>query len=182
VASSAADLALKLQKASAALTSAEKSGVGAAALRMKRTIEGSRDRVTGDGRLSGAGNARLDVQYTLKGEGSASTALMKAKGPWQLVENDTKSAGRVTGKVGRVKGRGSRRANRERDLAVAFGARGALSGVKPIAWPGGPHPFASFRDGPTKGQKPWAKGVERGTPAATEEIRRSSVNAVRNAF
>lgn len=178
MATSVADLVSKLGKAAEAVDRSSDIGIKSASARMKRTIEGSRDRVTGDGRLSGAGNANLGVSYTLR----PGSALVKATGPWQLIENDTRSAGIVTGRVGRVKGRGAKRANRERNLNIAFGAVGSLSGVKPLAWPGAPHPFARVKDAPTKGQKPWAKGVERGTPAATAEIRNSTRNAVIGAF
>ena len=178
MADSVADLVARIGAAAEAVADAEDTGVSRAAIRMKRTIEGSRDRVTGDGRLSGVGNAKLGVKYELK----PGSALMTATGPWQLIERDTKSAGIVTGKVGRVRGRGARRATRERNLNIAFGVTGSLSGVSPLAWSGGPHPFARVKDAPTKGQFPWKKGTESGTPAAVSEIKNSTLNAFRGAF
>ena len=181
---SVAELVGKLTSAAEAIDQASSLGVKTGAFRMKKTIEGSRDRVTGDGRLSGVGNAKLGVGYTLRDGPGGATALMKATGPWQLVENDTQSAGIVTGKVGRIKGRGAKRATRQRNLDIAFGVTGALGGVKPLTWAGAPGGgfFARVKDAPTKGQKPWKKGVDRGTPAVTSEIEKSTLNAFRRAF
>ena len=179
---SVAVLVSKIGQAAEAMSDSTESGVKSASQRMKKTIEGSRDKVTGDGRLSGAGNAKLGVNYKLDLNGGHSTSLMKATGPWQLIEFDTKSAGIVTGRTGRIKGRGARRRTRERDLNIAFGAVGSLSGVKPLAWAGGAHPFARVKDAPTKGQHPFRKGWELGTPAVVSELKRSNVNAVRGVF
>lgn len=182
---SAAQLAAKLEKAGENLADGEPA-VQRASMHMKRSIERSRDKVTGDGRLSGVGNAKLGVRFDLKtGSRGTATSLMRALGPWQLIEYDTRSAGRVTGKRGKVK-RGRTKKEKAKayrqDLLYVFGGRGGLKGVKPVYWEGAPHAFASFRDGPTKGQYPWKKGADKGEKGAVEEIRKSTLTSVRSAF
>jgi len=179
-----ADVALRLGRAADNLADPDRVGVQAAAVRVKRVIEASRNQAVGsDGALSGVKNGKLGVKYKVQ-EGRSPNVLFTATGPWQFIEYDTKSAGIVTGKVARIKGRGARRLTRERDLNIAFGAAGSLAGVKPLSWAGVPggHPWARVKDAPTKGQKPWAKGVDRGTPVATAEIKKAAVSAVRSAF
>jgi hypothetical protein len=113
-------------------------GVSAAALAMKKTIvQGAPSRLRGVGKRGG----RLGVRYEVK-RGVEPTAIVRAVGPWQLIESDTKP---------HTIGPKRRRANSRRQAAVLtpYGPRRAVH-----------HPG-------TRGQHPWAKGVERGTPAAT---------------
>lgn len=170
-------LAAAIESAGTAIAGSQTEALNRAALKLKRSVEASRDRVTGDGRLSGVGNARLGVRYDIKGSTNP-TALLRVTGPWQLIERDTRPAGRVTGKVGRV--RGGRRVNRERNVRIAFGARGALSGVRPMRTPWGPK--SAIQDRGTRGQHPFKKGVEAGTKPALQELRGVVVKAVGRAI
>lgn len=179
MADTVADLIAAFAKAGVALEGAQEDAVARAALKSKRLIEGQRDRVTGDGRLSGAGNARLGVSFNVRG-GATPSAFVSATGPWQLIERDTKPAGSVTGKLGRITGRGARRARRQRDLNVAFGAVGALAGVKAMRTPYGPK--SRINDKGTRGQHPFEKGVDRSVKPAAKEMQAAFSKAVARSF
>jgi hypothetical protein len=69
---------------------------------------------------------RWGVRYDTKGFNNP-TSLLRITGPFHLVEGDNK-AHRINRRTARVKGRGSARANRQRALNEAFGARGAYTG------------------------------------------------------
>ncbi len=117
----------------------------------------------GSKRSIGAGGARLSVVYDIKGTNHP-VALVRAVGPWGLVEHGAK-AHEILPKLKRITGTGASRARRQRDLSLAFGARGALSGSKPMKVPGSPRGYAyRVRHPGTKGKKPWAKGTARALP------------------
>ena len=109
---SVADLAKGLSKAATAIGTSQTAAVSSGALKAKRAIEGTRDKATGgDGRLSGVGRrgAKLGVRYDVK-DGAKPTAVVKATGPWQLIERDTKSAGVIRPKGRRRRGSGGAKA------------------------------------------------------------------------
>ena len=109
--------------------------VESAALVTKRTIlDGSPARLRG----VGTRGARLGVRYDVKGEQNP-VAIVKAVGPWQLIENNT----------------------RAHDIKP----KRRRSPKKAILTPQGPRRSAHHPG--TRGQHPFAKGVERATPAAT---------------
>jgi len=158
---SAAGLARSLAKAGKAIETAQRDAVARAALASKRTIEAERDRATGgDGRLSGVGKrgAKLGVRFDLKD----TEAVVRATGPWQLIERDTKSAGIIRPK--------SRRRGRRR----AGGAK-ALAG-------GGFGPYGAVRDKGTTGKKPFEKGAKRSRRPVAKQMRGAFSKAVARSF
>jgi hypothetical protein len=126
---------LHFQKYALTLEGTSDKAVGAAALAVKKAIlAGAPSRLRGVGKRG----ARLSVRYDVKN----GVALVRAVGPWQLIENDTKAHDIFPKK---------RRARGGKRVAVLT--------------PQGPRASAHSRG--TRGKHPWAKGVERGTPAAT---------------
>lgn len=76
------------------LSSAYPDAVNDAAKHAKRELTGAaRDMAGPDQRLSGVGKrgARISVGYNVRRDGDRSSALVIARGPWQLVEGDTKA-------------------------------------------------------------------------------------------
>lgn len=94
----------------------QRTGVERASFAMKQRISAEASRASGgDGRLSGAKDARISVRYDVKGERNP-TALIRALGPWQLVEFDTnphfitsrRGGGSRRSRAARLGGSGSR--------------------------------------------------------------------------
>jgi len=104
--------------------------------------------------LSGVGKkgAKLTVTTTYSG-GREPTALVKAKGPWQLIERDT-AAHQIP------------RQRRTKTFEGVFG-----HAVVPGGAEGGDHGKRGVRTRVqhpgTKGQHPWAKGTDAARPAIT---------------
>jgi hypothetical protein len=154
---------VKIAAASSALSKAQDTAVAAAALAMKRTIEASRNRAVGsDGRLSHVGTtgAKLGLGYALTGAGATRQALMRARGPWQLVEERT-SPHTIGGT------RSSARARRKRSGFLAFPDGNVRRSVH--------HPG-------TAGKHPWKIGVAAGTPEVVTILRLANVTAVTSVF
>lgn len=147
-------VARKVNAAAASIARGRKEAVAEAALVMKRSVEQQRDRATGDGRLSGVGRsgAKLGVRFDLKGSMNP-TALLRALGPWQLIERKTSAH-----KIRPRKRRGKR--------AIAFGG---------IARAWAQHPG-------TRGKEPWAKGIDAGIKPALRVLRSAMVQAVTKGF
>ena len=159
------DLTAAFAKAAIAVGAAQTAAIGRAALTSKRTIEGTRDRATGgDGRLSGVGKrgAKLGVRYDLK-DGPRPSAVVRATGPWQLIERDTKSAGVI-------------RPRRNRQ-----GRRRRSSGPQALA-SGGFGPFSKIVDKGTTGKHPFEKGAKKAAPQATKQMRATVTKAVARSF
>lgn len=126
--------------------------VNEAALVIKTTVlAGSPSRLSGVGKKG----AKLNVRYDIKGAKNP-TALVRATGPWPLIERDTKP----------------------HDIPKARGKRGQ---VRPLLigdqWVEGPvhHPG-------TKGQHPFAKGVEKSLPLVHKIFEKQFSSTVRKSF
>lgn len=143
---SGGELSLKMLKFAASLPAAERKGLLAAGLVVKKSTEASL-RLSGvkSGRLRNVGKkgARLGVRVTPRG---TKTVEVRATGPWHLVENDT-AAHDIMPK--------SRQLRRSR---IKPGSQRAKALKVP-----GVGPRASVRHPGTKGKQPWAKGVAAAT-------------------
>lgn len=117
------------------LRGVEKTATGKAALAVKTVTLAEMRTVAPTLKLSGVGKrgAKIGVSYTVGG----STAIVRATGPVQLIESDTKAH-----RMPRTRVRGKRR-------VVVIPGVGVRSSAQ--------HPG-------TKGQHPWRKGVEAARP------------------
>lgn len=134
-----------------------KRGINAAALHTKRSVEAEMASAGVGKRLSGVGTrgARIGVRYDVKGTDNP-VALVRATGPFHLVERSTK-AHAITPKK-----RGRRVAARKKALNIpGVGARASAQ-----------HPG-------TRGKHAFAKGVERAKPGVRRIIGESVVKALR---
>lgn len=167
------------------------SAVSKAALLVKQSTKGEMDKITSSGRFShvGKSGAAVGVSFTVK-PGASATALVRATGPWQLVENDTKphtEFSRSVGKLGRRadglldRSKAGRREARERLLNAVFGGAGAFAGAKALKLPGG-----IFRYRVTipriPGRHPWSHGVDKALPLVEETMRAAVVAPLRGIF
>lgn len=111
----------------------------------------------GDMRLSGVGKsgARVGVRFNQTVD---TEAVIRATGPLQLIERDTK-AHQIAPKT---RGRGAKRAQRKGAVQLADG-----SYRRSVRHPG------------TKGQHPFETGVARGRAKAVRELRDVTTSAVR---
>ncbi len=154
----------------------------------KREIEKTRNKAVGsDGRMSGVGNAKLGVRYDV---GESST-FVRATGPWQLIERDTKPAGLIvgktrsakTGKYRRTLSRGTSEKTKLKRylkrLSYSTG-RASFSNVRPLSLPWGPR--AKVYDKGTKGKRPFQKGLDVAEPRIVAELQTSTRSAVRGVF
>ena len=135
-----AGLAVSVGRMPEAIREGQAAGVRKAALQMTRAIRGEIRVASGaDSRLSGVGRrgVRVGARFDVRGKVNP-TALIRATGPLQLIERDTKAHD-----IGprRKYARGSRK----KKPAIKFGGRYA---------PGVRHPG-------TRGRAPFARGVER---------------------
>jgi hypothetical protein len=107
----------------------------------------------GSNRLSGVGRkgAKLSVGFDMKGSGNP-TALVRARGPYHLIESDTKA-----------------------HVIIPRRRRRALAG-------NGFGPVASVQHPGTKGKRPWAKGLAASPPAVTKAVQVVGEKAVKKAF
>lgn len=172
------DLAAKLNRAATAIARADKTAVERTALKIKRAAEVERNRAVGsDGRMSNVGRsgARLGVRYDLRA-GQNPSAVVRATGPWQLVENNTRSH-LVTSRYAR-----GTRARRSR--AGLFGPQqpGALRGGRRavILTPWGYRRYA--RHPGTRGKRPWKNSLERSTRNLDNEAARPFRDALGAVF
>lgn len=116
-------------------------------------------------------------------------AYVRARGPWQLVENDVKRH-MVTSKRtvapaafrGRDKrGRQRRNSKASRERAVLGGA--TLLGPGKLKWQeGGKDRFAQFTIAESKGRQPWQKGVAAAKPITTRMFVQRQRRTIRESF
>ena len=184
------ELAAKLNRYAVEVGRANRTGVEAAALAVKRTTEPLvRNATGGDMRLSGVGKrgAKIGVRYTVRGTEDA-TAIVKATGPAQLIERDqpphlvaSKYAPRSL-----AKGFGRGRAGARRGLADRVGSTGAATGA---GWP--PRAVISFngitvryaiKAGGSKGRKPFKRGFAKGETLAPVEYAKAQRKAMLSVF
>lgn len=177
--SSAAELAGKLEAAGAAVVNSNRAAVQRVARRIKAGAEAERNRAVGsNGRMSGVGRngARLGVRDEYAGSVALPTAVVRATGPWQLVESPTRSH-LITSRYA-----GSTRARRSR--------AGLAGPVRPGALRGGrravvltPWGYKRFTRHPgTRGKKPWRTSIDRSTQNITTEAATPMRDALRTVF
>jgi len=147
----------KIDQAGKSLAKARRDVVNDAALAGKRIIEGSIRGVVPDMNLSGVGSggAKVGVRYDIKGTKNP-TALMKATGPLQLVENSTAAH--------TIPRAGGRRRRKRKVLLI----NGEFS--RTVEHPG------------TKGQQPFAKGKAAATPVMRTIIQRRLTRTLTEVF
>lgn len=169
---SVAQLSKKLYLAAEAVEKADVKAVERVAQKVKRAAEKERNRAVGfDGRLSNVGKngAKLGVRYDFKSQNGKPAALVRATGPWQIVEGDT---------VPHVIT--SRYAGGSRLRRGAFGP--ALPGGRRsvILTPWGYRRYA--RHPGTKGKHPWRTAITDSTRNLTPETSTPIRDAFREVF
>lgn len=121
-------------------------------------------------RLRGVGKsgAKLDVRYNLSTAGDTPAALVFASGPWPLIERDTQP----------------HQIPRQRSSASFVGVFGHA--VIPGGAEGGVHGRGGVRTRVqhpgTRGQRPWAKGVERARPVVSRMFQVQGESVLRALF
>lgn len=185
-------IAHKMSATQVKLSGATRTSMQRASRDMKRNIEAELKKTVPSMRLKNAGKkststgadgvastsrggAKLSVSYSTRESGPIATALVKANGPWQLVNNDTK-AHKIYRKAARVKGKGSARINQQQKLNEVFGGKGAYKGGA-LKLPDGNYRHVVDHPG-TKGKKMWQKGVAKGTEDAIKTMRKSVSDAL----
>lgn len=177
-----ASISKRMGKLEREVRGAQRAAVNRASLELKKATEAEIKRIAPSMRMSGVGRkrggARVGVRYDIKGKDNP-TSIVKAYGPLHLLERDTK-AHPIFVRAETARGRGSARINLERRLGQAFGGVGAYRfGVLKLA----EGVFRRIVQHPgTSGQKPYEKGIERGTPKALKELHGSMSNAVKRGF
>lgn len=127
-----------------------------------------------DMRLSGVGKkgARLGVLDSVKSFGPNVVGILRATGPWQLIERDTKPH-----TIPRLKGGRSRSTGFTRQYGPAFGG----VNERKLKLPNGGVRSVVFHPG-TQGKKPWAKGAAVIVKTAPELYERGIETAMRGVF
>ncbi len=150
------DVPARMAKVAAAVTKGNRATVEAAALKTKTTIaSGAPDRL----RNVGKKGAKLGVRYTIRGEGSNVSALVKATGPWPLIEENIPAH-----LIGPKKKKRGARSGRGGGVVVNGGV------FRLVHHPG------------TKGKHPWAKGVTKAEPVVAKEMSKRTANIAAAAF
>lgn len=110
---------------------------------------------------------RLSVRWDMKGEGNP-TALLVAKGPWGLLEYGAEPHQMMPRLNIRARQKGMKKQQKRQDnLNIAFSARGAFSGVKPMGnRRTGFGPVYKAKHPGTKGKKSFSRGLTRAMPTA----------------
>lgn len=158
------------------LRTAQGRGVQKAALEAKTIINTEIRKVTGDMRLSGVGKrgARVGARYDIKGSTNP-TALIRALGPIQLIERDTKPhlivprASFVT--------RGGVRVRQGRRSAAGRRLRGGRTALLI-----GGNLRASAEHPGTKGQHPFQRGAQRAAKVTPQIFREQVEQGLRRAW
>lgn len=173
----------------AEIADASRSACAAALLEVKGSVERERKRVTSTGRLRNVGSsgALLGVRFDVKGKRNP-TGLIRATGPWQLVENDTQRHFIVAKGLGERSTRAVRAGRASRAGTItAFGgqARGIFGGVgakgkRALVIGGMPRAYAAHPG--TRGRQPFKKGVEAGVPKAIEVVNKAHTTAILKGF
>lgn len=147
---SSKQLVTKITKAQKELTS-NAAAMNKVAFAAKTILLGELGSAVGsDLKLSGVGKSgvKLGVRYDVKGRTNA-TALLKATGPWQLIERDTKPH--------TIRPRSRRRKAGKKALAINGEVRASAQ-----------HPG-------TRGKEPWAKGRRKVEEVAVRLYQREAV-------
>lgn len=165
--------------ASAGIITANNVSVAKASLAVKvATLRGAAAASGGDLILSGAarartskktraglvgskGRGRLNTSYNVRQGPEGATSLVRAVGPWQLVENDTQPHDIRPGQT---------RSGRNRS-----------GGAKALTIDGELYAYAN-QTGGSKGRHPWAKGVAEAEPIAVAIFGREQRSALARAF
>lgn len=139
VSRSPAELAAKFTKFERGLLGAQREGVRAGAMLVTTSVRTQLRSVAPSGRLRGVGKrgARVSVGFDNPKSLTNPVALVKARGPWQLIERDTKA----------------------RTIRPRKRRRGGQS-ARALAIPGVGVRMSAEHPG-TKGKHPWEKGVLR---------------------
>lgn len=142
------------------LVGAQRDGVRAGALLVTTSVRRELARAAPSGRLSGVGRrgARLSVGFDAPRSTSNPVALVRARGPWQLIENRTRA-----------------------HTIVAKRRRRAQTRRAAVLTPAGPR--ASVNHPGTRGKHPWERGVRvaepRILPTMQAEVHAAMVKAFR---
>lgn len=164
----------------AELAAMPRRGVERGSLEMKKAVISERDKAVGsDGRMSGVGRngASLNARYDIRAARGGATSIVRATGPWQLIERRTVPHLILSRYAG-----GSRRSRaRLAEVSIINTGRARLRRRGAINIPGiGWRAYA--RHPGTPGKRPFAKGVNAGEPRALAVMRADAVDAVRRGF
>lgn len=145
--SPSAQVARRMSKLAREVREAEKTAVNRASLEAKTVHLAELHKVVPSGRLRNVGRSgtRLGVRYDVKGATNP-TALLRATGPWHLVENPIQAH---TIKV-RTRRRGGVRA---KALATPYGPRMSVQ-----------HPGVNRTSGP------WKRGAQKARPLVVKRV------------
>lgn len=160
---------------------------------VKLTAEQARDRMMMAARklagpdlmFSNLGKAKaiLGVRVEFTEEGETTVCTLEATGPWAIGEYPI-PAHVISPKMGAVSRKGRKkvdyeRARRQRDLDIAFGARGTFSGLRPLGNNStGFGPLYKVTHPGTKGKGAWADAKGEAEALAIEELGEQMVNQV----
>ena len=161
-----ADLAMSASRTADELRLAQAKGVKGSALLVTTSIRTEIAQVSGgDSRLSGASvkGARVGAKFDVKGSANP-TAIIRATGPIQLIERDTK-AHTILPRASQP-GRRRRRGSKGKGKALAFGG-----GV-----------YASAQHPGTRGKHLFEKGWKRAAPQAPAVFQAAVRDAVRRGW
>lgn len=188
-------IAAQLQSCGTAVLRNQKLAVESASLILKRSIEAELSRAIGPehemsnvksavrysrkterrsvGDVKGGKAARLGVRYDIKGSTNP-TALLRAFGPWGLVEYNVDSH-QIFVRGDSIERRGVRRADylravEQRRLNQAFGARGTYRGRRPMPVAPGAYRYSVRNHPGTTGKQPFRKGMDKAEPRARREL------------
>jgi hypothetical protein len=179
------DLGVLIRNVGEAAQKSQKEAVFRAALHMKDVITneihgdlGGKDyfsrmeqKKTKTGNFIGVrpANNRVGVRFDVKGTYNP-TALLVAYGPAGLLEYGGKPHlinAKKPELAAMKRGAAKRRLVAQRELAIAFGDRGAFSGSRPLRTPYGPRYSVLLQRG-ARPKKSFSRGVEKATPKSTE--------------
>ena len=193
MAQSAAQLAAKMNRYATTIPRVNKRAVESSALLMKDTALAELDKVAPRRKVNvGRSGSRLGVRYDVKGIGNP-TALVRATGPWQIVENDTRAHVIAAARLG------TKNAIRARTGEIALSGGGVRfgrllpttrttrsgavqqrAGKRALTINGSVRAYAFHRG--TKGRHPWRKAVDKATPKLVEQFRRGHRAALVETF
>jgi hypothetical protein len=165
------EVAGKFNRLAEAYDDLPKTVVGEAALLMKRAVLAN-----APGRLRNVGKrgAKLSAAYNTSGHGSEAKALVFARGPWQIIEGDTRPH-----PIPRLAGsRASKKTGETKMFGPAFGG---VNDKKRLTLPDGNVRRVVFHPG-TKGQHPWEKGVDAARPAVERMFATQAAVPLRRIF
>lgn len=102
------------------------------------------------------GGGKINVGYTLDLKSNNLSSLFRPRGPIGAVETGTRPH-EITATLGKITGKGAKRAKQQRVFDIVFGATGTFAGAKPLRTPYGPRYRVIHHPG-TRGKHPWATG------------------------